>query len=89
MVSLPAVVMHEVENEQATQGILAAIKYLEKNTGEGVTLGSQVFIPLQKGELVHGIDNDTRSDKIKDKNNMGGDESTAILDLQPCHNVMK
>ena len=50
MLVLPAVVMHEVENEQATQGIVAAVKYLEKNTAEGVTLGSQVFIPLQKGE---------------------------------------
>lgn len=42
--------MHEVENVQATQGIVAAVKYLEKNTGEGVKLGSQVFIPLKKGK---------------------------------------
>ncbi|XP_063876417.1 ionotropic receptor 25a-like isoform X2 [Scylla paramamosain] len=52
-------VMHEVENEQATQGIVAAVKYLQKNTGEGVTIGSQVFIPLKKGDDVEATVNET------------------------------
>ncbi|XP_050723400.1 ionotropic receptor 25a-like [Eriocheir sinensis] len=50
-------VMHEVENEPATSGILAAIKYLE-NTG-GATIGIKEFMALKKGDDVEATVNDT------------------------------
>ncbi|KAK3865075.1 hypothetical protein Pcinc_029281, partial [Petrolisthes cinctipes] len=63
-------VVYDEGNQPAMQGIMAAVKYLEQNTNEGVMIGNQVTMTVKKGEDIEATVNQTcdRVDAMLDSN---------------------
>ncbi|KAK3870060.1 hypothetical protein Pcinc_024666, partial [Petrolisthes cinctipes] len=62
--------VYDEGNQPAMQGIMAAVKYLEQNTNEGVMIGNQVTMTVKKGEDIEATVNQTcdRVDAMLDSN---------------------
>ncbi|KAK4301458.1 hypothetical protein Pmani_026414 [Petrolisthes manimaculis] len=83
-------VVYDEGNQPAMQGIMAAVKYLEQNTNEGVMIGKQVTMTVKKGEDIEDTMNlfltSTSTNQLLLLNPITGEDIEATVN-QTCDRV--